>query len=158
MSKTTNKFSPEIRQLAMRMVLDHESDNIHDWSYVDHHVPALRAAFERGVIDESDMIGGRSEQTNLAVVEVSCDILHRLKRRADGLRFREQISFVTDRLRHDFRYAIDALKLEHDLGWAPVESFASEIEKTIRWYLDSEGWWKPIVSGTYRSERLGAGV
>jgi dTDP-glucose 4,6-dehydratase len=132
-----------------------QGSNIRDWLYVDDHVRALRAVFERGVPGESYMIGGRSERTNLDVVHVICDTLDRIRPRADGLSYREQIKFVADRPGHDFRYAIDASKLESDLGWAPQESFESGIDKTIRWYLDNEAWWQNILSGAYQGERLG---
>ena len=78
-----------------------------------------------------------------------------IRPRADGKSYREQISYVADRPGHDFRYAIDAGKLEHDLGWKPLESFESGIDKTIRWYLANEGWWRDILSGAYAGERLG---
>jgi dTDP-glucose 4,6-dehydratase len=129
--------------------------NVRDWLYVDDHVRALRAVFERGTIGDSYMIGGRSEQTNLAVVHTICDTLDRIRPRADGQSYRDQITYVADRPGHDFRYAIDASKLERDLGWKPLESFETGIEKTIRWYLDNESWWRDILSGAYRGERLG---
>jgi dTDP-glucose 4,6-dehydratase len=129
--------------------------NIRDWLYVDDHVRALTAVFERGKVGESYMIGGRSEQTNLAVVHVICDALDRIRPRGDGKSYRGQIGYVADRPGHDFRYAIDASKLERDLGWKPQESFASGMEKTIRWYLDNEAWWRDIQSGAYQGERLG---
>ncbi len=129
--------------------------NVRDWLYVDDHVRALRAVFERGAVGDSYMIGGRSEQTNLAVVHTICDTLDRIRPRADGKSYREQITYVADRPGHDFRYAIDASKLERDLGWKPLESFETGIEKTIRWYLDNESWWRDILSGAYRGERLG---
>jgi dTDP-glucose 4,6-dehydratase len=129
--------------------------NVRDWLYVDDHVRALTAVFERGAVGESYMVGGRSEQTNLAVVHMICDTLDRIRPRADGLSYRDQISFVTDRPGHDFRYAIDATKLERELGWKPQESFASGMEKTIRWYLDNEDWWRAIQSGAYQGQRLG---
>jgi len=129
--------------------------NVRDWLYVDDHVRALTAVFERGIPGESYMIGGRSERKNLAVVETICDTLDTIRPRADGKSYREQINFVADRPGHDFRYAIDASKLERDLGWKPIENFESGIEKTIRWYLDNEGWWQPILSGAYQGERLG---
>jgi dTDP-glucose 4,6-dehydratase len=132
-----------------------QGSNIRDWLYVDDHVRALKAVFERGVPGESYMIGGRSERTNLNVVHVICDTLDRIRPRADGLSYREQIKFVADRPGHDFRYAIDASKLESDLGWAPQESFESGIDKTIRWYLENEAWWQNILSGAYQGERLG---
>jgi dTDP-glucose 4,6-dehydratase len=133
-------------------------DNVRDWLFVDDHVRALRAVFERGKVGESYMIGGNSERTNLQVVEVICDTLDQLRPRADGRSYREQINFVADRPGHDFRYAIDAGKLKRELGWQPVESFETGIAATIRWYLDNEGWWRDILSGSYRGERLGAAV
>ena len=129
--------------------------NVRDWLYVDDHVRALTAVFEGGTPGESYMIGGRSERTNLAVVETICDTLDALRPRADGKRHRDQISFVADRPGHDFRYAIDASKLERDLGWKPRETFETGIARTIQWYLDNEAWWRPIQSGAYAGERLG---
>ena len=129
--------------------------NVRDWLYVDDHVRALVAVFERGVVGESYMVGGNAEQTNLGVVEMICDTLDQRRPRADGQSYRQQISFVVDRPGHDFRYAIDASKLRNTLGWAPQESFASGIAKTIDWYLGNESWWADILSGAYRGERLG---
>lgn len=129
--------------------------NVRDWLYVDDHVRALTAVFERGVPGESYMVGGRSERTNLKVVEAICDTLDTIRPRADGKSYRTQISFVTDRPGHDFRYAIDASRLERELGWKPQESFETGIAKTISWYLDNEAWWGPIMSGAYAGERLG---
>lgn len=132
-----------------------KGENVRDWLYVDDHVRALQAVFERGTPGESYMVGGRSEQTNLAVVHTICDTLDRLEPRKDGRSYRDQIGFVADRPGHDFRYAIDASKLERELGWKPLETFATGIEKTIRWYLDNRQWWEDIQSGAYRGERLG---
>ena len=129
--------------------------NVRDWLYVDDHVRALRAVFEGGKVGESYMVGGRSERTNIAIVHVICDTLDRIRPRADGASYRTQITHVADRPGHDFRYAIDASKLERDLNWTPQESFETGIEKTIRWYLDNESWWRDIHSGAYRGERLG---
>jgi len=129
--------------------------NIRDWLYVDDHVRALVAVFERGRVGESYMVGGNSERTNLAVVHTICDTLDQLRARADGQSYRTQIHFVADRPGHDFRYAIDASKLRTELGWAPRETFESGIAKTIQWYLDHEVWWCDILSGSYRGERLG---
>ncbi len=129
--------------------------NVRDWLYVDDHVRALVAVFERGCVGESYMVGGSSERTNLAVVHTLCDALDRLRPRADGASYRGQITFVADRPGHDFRYAIDASKLRDTLGWSPQESFESGIAKTISWYLDHESWWRDILSGAYRGERLG---
>lgn len=132
-----------------------QGQNVRDWLYVDDHVRALTAVFERGTPGESYMVGGRSERTNLAVVETICSHLDAIRPRADGKSYREQISFVADRPGHDFRYAIDASKLERELGWKPSETFESGIEKTIRWYLANEDWWRPILVRTYSGERLG---
>ena len=129
--------------------------NVRDWLYVDDHVRALRAVFERGVVGDSYMVGGNAERTNLQVVHVICDTLDRVRPRAGSTSYRNQISYVSDRPGHDFRYAIDASKLERELGWKPQESFEAGIEKTIRWYLDNESWWRDILSGAYRGERLG---
>ena len=130
-------------------------DNIRDWLFVDDHVRALRTVFEKGVAGESYMVGGNNERTNLQVVEVICDTLDGIEPRADGRSYREQISFVSDRPGHDFRYAIDAGKLQSQLGWAPRENFESGMARTIRWYLDNRDWWQDILSGRYRGERLG---
>lgn len=132
-----------------------KGQNVRDWLYVDDHVRALTAVFERGSPGESYMIGGNSERTNLTVVETICDTLDGIHPRTDGKSYREQISFVADRPGHDFRYAIDASKLRRELGWQPSETFESGIAKTIRWYLDNEAWWQPILSGSYAGERLG---
>lgn len=129
--------------------------NVRDWLYVDDHVRALTAVFERGIPGHSYMIGGNSERTNLTVVQTICDTLDQIRPRSDGKSYREQISFVADRPGHDFRYAIDASKLRRELGWQPRESFESGIANTIRWYLDNERWWRPILSGAYSGERLG---
>ena len=129
--------------------------NVRDWLYVDDHVRALVAVFERGRPGESYMIGGSSERTNLAVVEQLCRTLDAERPRADGRSYASQISFVADRPGHDFRYAIDATKLRSELGWAPRESFESGIAKTVRWYLDNQDWWQAILNGSYRGERLG---
>lgn len=135
-----------------------KGENVRDWLFVEDHVRALRAVFERGRIGDSYMIGGSSERTNLTVVHTICDTLDRLRPREDGKSYREQISFVADRPGHDFRYAIDAAKLRAELGWKPRESFETGMEHTVRWYLDNEPWWRAILSGEYRGERLGLRV
>ena len=132
-----------------------KGENVRDWLFVDDHVRALQAVFERGRVGESYMIGGRSERTNISVVEAICDTLDRLMPRNDKLSYRTQISFVSDRPGHDFRYAIDATKLENELGWKPQHTFESGIETTIQWYLENRKWWGDIMSGAYQGERLG---
>ncbi|MEO1045699.1 MAG: dTDP-glucose 4,6-dehydratase [Pseudomonadota bacterium] len=134
-----------------------DGSNVRDWLYVDDHVRAMLAVIESGTSGESYMVGGNSERTNLQVVETICDTLDGIRPRSDGKSYREQISFVTDRPGHDFRYAIDAGKLQDNLGWEPVETFESGMAKTIKWYLDNETWWRDILSGAYRGERLGTG-
>jgi dTDP-glucose 4,6-dehydratase len=129
--------------------------NVRDWLYVDDHVRALQTVFETGAVGNSYMVGGNSERTNLEVVHVICDTLDRIRPRADKLSYREQITFVADRPGHDFRYAIDATKLQTELGWKPIETFESGMEKTIRWYLENRTWWEAIQSGEYQGERLG---
>jgi dTDP-glucose 4,6-dehydratase len=130
-------------------------NQVRDWLYVDDHVRALRTVFENGTPGESYMVGGRSERTNLDVVQTICSALDRMHPRLGGRSFRDQITFVPDRPGHDFRYAIDASKLERELGWKPLESFESGIEKTIAWYLNNRDWWEPILAATYGGERLG---
>ena len=129
--------------------------NIRDWLHVDDHCCALLAVLEKGAPGETYAIGGRSERTNIAIVETLCAILDRKRPRTDGKPYREQITFVADRPGHDRRYAIDAGKIERELGWKPRETFEKGLEKTVEWYLDNEAWTASILSGAYRLERLG---
>ena len=129
--------------------------NIRDWLHVDDHCRALLAVLEKGVPGQTYAIGGRSERTNIAIVETLCAILDRARPRADGKQYREQIAFVADRPGHDKRYAIDAGKIERELGWKPQETFEEGLKKTVEWYLDNEEWTASILSGAYRLERLG---
>jgi len=132
-----------------------KGDNIRDWLYVDDHARALKTVFERGVPGETYNIGGggyetSSEKTNLEVVDALCALLDRLRPRADGRSYREQKITVADRPGHDRRYAIDAGKIERELGWRPEESFGTGLEKTVAWYLDNPDWVAHVVSGEYR--------
>ena len=129
--------------------------NIRDWLHVDDHCRALLAVLEKGAPGETYAIGGRSERTNIAIVETLCAILDRKWPRTDGKPYREQITFVADRPGHDRRYAIDAGKIERELGWKPRETFEKGLGKTVEWYLDNEVWTASILSGAYRLERLG---
>ena len=131
-------------------------ENVRDWLYVDDHARALTLVVTKGVPGRSYNIGGRNERSNLAVVETICDTLDRLAPLADGHRRRDQIAFVTDRPGHDLRYAIDASRIEAELGWQAEETFETGLEKTIRWYLDNESWWRPIREQRYQGQRLGA--
>lgn len=129
--------------------------NVRDWLYVEDHARALVQVVITGKIGESYNIGGRSERTNLQVVQAICDILDRKSPRNNGAPYNDLISFVTDRPGHDRRYAIDASKIERELGWQPKETFESGIEKTVQWYIDNDWWWQPIRDGRYRGKRLG---
>ena len=127
--------------------------NVRDWLYVEDHARALDVIVSRGRIGEKYNVGGRNERRNIDVVRRVCAILDELRPRArphDSL-----IAFVTDRPGHDLRYAIDAAKLERELGWRAHETFESGIEKTVRWYLDNEWWWRPLRDKVYAGERLG---
>lgn len=129
--------------------------NVRDWLFVDDHAEAIRLVLEQGRINEAYLVGGHSERTNLEVVETICDLLDTMKPRSDGQSYRSQISFVSDRPGHDFRYAIDCSKIERELGWKPRESFDTGMKRTIAWYLDNADWWQPILDGNYQGERLG---
>jgi dTDP-glucose 4,6-dehydratase len=124
--------------------------NIRDWLYVGDHCAALREVLARGRTGETYNVGGWNEKTNLDVVRTVCDRLDRLKPKAKGS-YRDQIAFVKDRAGHDRRYAVDARKLEHELGWKPAETFETGIEKTVRWYLDNQAWTGDVISGAYRT-------
>lgn len=151
-----------------------KGDQIRDWLYVEDHARALVLAVEKGVPGETYNVGGRNERTNLEVVQAICDILDTLKplksfkslnedsdfpkASSDEITsYRDLITFVADRPGHDQRYAIDATKLETELGWKAQGDFESGIRKTVQWYLDNEWWWGPIRSGRYAGERLGKG-
>ena len=132
-----------------------DGSNIRDWLHVEDHARALRLVVSEGVPGETYCVGGNSERTNLQVVHAICDELDAVRPRADGQSYRAQITFVTDRPGHDFRYAIDTAKIGRELGWQPQESFESGIANTVRWYLANEDWWRAIQDGSYRGERLG---
>jgi dTDP-glucose 4,6-dehydratase len=121
-----------------------------DWLYVADHCAAIRRVLEAGQVGEVYNVGGWNEKANLEVVTLLCDMLDAMRPRADGRSYREQITFVTDRPGHDRRYAIDADKLERELGWKPLETFESGIRKTVRWYLDNQDWVRNVTSGAYR--------
>lgn len=127
--------------------------NVRDWLYVEDHVRALFLILRRGRVGAKYNVGGRNEQSNLGVVEHICDIMDRLS--PAGASRRRLISFVTDRPGHDQRYAIDASRLQAELGWSAKETFDTGIEKTVRWHLDSRDWWETVRRGVYAGERLG---
>lgn len=130
---------------------------IRDWLYVEDHARALYRVATSGEPGETYNIGGHNERKNIEVVETICDLLEELAPcKPDGLaHYRDLITFVTDRPGHDLRYAIDAAKIERELGWTPDETFTSGMRKTVEWYLANESWWQQVLDGSYQGERLG---
>jgi len=127
-----------------------DGQNVRDWLYVGDHCAAIRRVLDAGALGQTYNIGGCNEIKNIDIVHTLCVLLDRLKPRADGNSYRQQITFVTDRPGHDRRYAIDAAKIRDELGWSPAETFATGIEKTVAWYLENEAWVLSIVKGAYR--------
>jgi dTDP-glucose 4,6-dehydratase len=132
-------------------------ENIRDWLYVDDHVEALQLVLEKGVVGENYNIGGFNEHTNLDVVHRLCDILDELLPESPHKPHRQLITFVTDRPGHDQRYAIDASKIQKELGWQPRETFDTGLRKTVEWYLHNKVWNQRVLDGSYQQERLGLG-
>lgn len=134
-----------------------KGENVRDWLYVEDHARALIAVVRHGRIGETYNIGGCQERRNIDVVRHVCRLLDEMLPSPhsphEGL-----ISFVADRPGHDLRYAIDSSKIRSELGWAPQETFDTGIEKTVRWYLDNRVWWERVLSGVYRTERLGLAI
>ena len=130
---------------------------IRDWLYVEDHARALVEVLTRGQPGATYNIGGHNEKRNLQVVETLCTLLDELvtEKPAGISRFAELITFVQDRPGHDRRYAIDAGKIERELGWLPQETFESGLRKTVQWYLDNRSWWQNVLSGSYQLNRLG---
>lgn len=126
-----------------------DGQQIRDWLYVSDHCAAIRRVLEAGVSGDTYNIGGWNEKANLDVVHTLCDMLDSLQPNAAGISYREQITYVTDRPGHDRRYAIDACKIERELGWKPYETFDSGIKKTVHWYLDNQTWVRDVQSGDY---------
>jgi dTDP-glucose 4,6-dehydratase len=124
---------------------------VRDWLYVEDHCRAIQRVLEAGRVGEVYNIGGRSEMPNIEVVRMLCAVLDREHPRSDGRSYAEQITFVKDRPGHDRRYAIDARKIESELGWRPRETFESGIVKTVRWYLANQAWVRQVTSGEYRN-------
>ena len=127
-----------------------DGQQIRDWLYVKDHCSAIRRVLDAGHIGEVYNIGGWNEKPNLEIVHTVCALLDELRPRADGKPYKEQITYVADRPGHDRRYAIDARKIERELGWKPAETFETGIRKTVRWYLDNQAWVSNVQSGTYR--------
>jgi dTDP-glucose 4,6-dehydratase len=132
---------------------------IRDWLFVEDHSRALIKVVTEGIVGETYNIGGHNEKQNIEVVQAVCELLDELRPSAHkGIKkYEELITFVQDRPGHDIRYAIDASKIERELGWRPEETFESGLRKTVEWYLNNEVWWKSVLDGSYQGERLGLG-
>ena len=128
-----------------------DGQQIRDWLYVEDHCRAIRQVLSIGQIGETYNVGGGNQSTNLDVVKTLCRLLDELQPRDNGKSYQEQITFVKDRPGHDRRYAIDATKIERELGWRPAETFETGTRKTVRWYLDNQQWVQNVTSGMYRS-------
>ena len=127
-----------------------DGQQIRDWLYVGDHCSAIRRVLEKGKLGEVYNVGGWNEMANLDIVHTVCALLDEFRPRDDGKPYREQITFVADRPGHDRRYAIDARKIERELGWKPAETFETGIRKTVQWYLDNQDWVSNVQSGSYR--------
>ena len=133
---------------------------IRDWLYVEDHAKALIKVLTEGKVGETYNIGGHNEKTNLEVVETICDLLEELspQKPSGVINYRDLITFIKDRPGHDARYAIDASKIERELGWVPEETFETGLRKTVQWYLANAPWWESVLSGVYRMERIGGDI
>jgi dTDP-glucose 4,6-dehydratase len=134
-----------------------EGLNIRDWLYVEDHCDALAVVLKKGKLGETYNIGGHNEKKNIEIVNIICAVLDEMRPRSNGKSYHDLITFVEDRPGHDLRYAIDAGKIQRELGWHPKETFETGLRKTIQWYLDNEDWWREIQKKKYNQERLGIG-
>ena len=134
-----------------------DGKQIRDWLYVEDHARALYLVVTQGKIGETYNIGGFNEKQNIEVVRTICELLEELApNKPQGIaHYADLITHVTDRAGHDVRYAIDASKIQRELGWTPQETFESGIRKTVQWYLDNPSWWQRVLDGSYKLERLG---
>ena len=153
-------FPEKLIPLMIAKALDGEKlpiygagDQVRDWLFVEDHVRALQAVFERGQVGRTYNVGGHNEKQNIEVVRTLCAILDRLSPRGDGRSYAEQMTSVADRPGHDKRYAIDAARIGDELGWHPQETFESGIEKTVAWYLAHQDWWRPLVAAQAAERR-----
>lgn len=138
-----------------------EGNQVRDWLFVEDHARALYRVLREGQVGETYNIGGHNERRNIEVVHKVCELLEELAgdRKPAGVAFyRDLITHVQDRPGHDTRYAIDATKIKDELGWLPLETFESGMRKTVQWYLANEGWWKAVLDGSYKLERIGLGA
>jgi dTDP-glucose 4,6-dehydratase len=153
-------FPEKLIPLMIAKALDGEplpiygkGDQVRDWLYVEDHVRALQAVFERGEPGRTYNVGGHNERQNIEVVKTLCAILDELRPRADGKPYAKQMTEVADRPGHDKRYAIDASRIGDELGWTPAETFETGIRKTVEWYLANEAWWRPLVAAKAAERR-----
>ena len=153
-------FPEKLIPLMIAKALDGEplpvygkGDQVRDWLFVEDHVRALQAVFERGKPGRTYNVGGHNERQNIEVVHTVCAILDTLRPRADGASYAAQITSVADRPGHDKRYAIDASRIGVELGWTPAETFETGIRKTVEWYLTNEAWWRPLVAAKAAERR-----
>lgn len=153
-------FPEKLIPLMIAKALDGEplpiygkGDQVRDWLYVEDHVRALQAVFERGEPGRTYNVGGHNERQNIEVVKTLCAILDELRPRADGKPYAEQMAQVADRPGHDKRYAIDASRIGAELGWTLAETFETGIRKTVEWYLANEAWWRPLVAAKAAERR-----
>ncbi|HHC30105.1 MAG TPA: dTDP-glucose 4,6-dehydratase [Rhodobacterales bacterium] len=133
-----------------------DGSNVRDWLYVEDHADALLLVLEKGALGRSYNIGGENERSNLELVETICTLLDRARPRAGGGSYRDLITFVADRPGHDARYAIDPTRIREELGWRPSVTVEEGLERTVRWYLDNEAWWRPLLGRKGVGQRLGA--
>lgn len=134
-----------------------DGGNVRDWLFVEDHCRAIVQTLATGKPGETYNVGGRHERTNLEIVDTLCAALDRLAPRGDGRSYAEQKAFVADRPGHDRRYAVDAGKIERELGWTPRETFETGLEKTLRWYLANRPWCETVAASKYQRQRLGLG-
>lgn len=134
-----------------------DGSNVRDWLYVEDHADALLLVVQKGEVGRSYNIGGENERSNLELVQTLCTILDDKSPRADGLSYKEQITFVTDRPGHDARYAIEPARIRKELGWRPSVTVEEGLAATVQWYLDNEDWWKPLQNRHGVGQRLGVG-